>query len=84
MDYKQLKEKVKATGQRVTKDVNGRRMKLTIKELRKKVRRNMENRVKKCKTDSWYVQISVKHGYQSSSPTPTTSSYEACCSLSWW
>jgi pyruvate/2-oxoglutarate dehydrogenase complex dihydrolipoamide dehydrogenase (E3) component len=49
MDYKQLKEKVKATGQRVTKDVNGRRMKLTIKELRKKVRRNMENRVKNAK-----------------------------------
>ena len=49
MDYTQLKEKVKATGQRVTKDVNGRRMKLTIKELRKKVRRNMENRVKNAK-----------------------------------
>ena len=39
MDYKQLKEKVKGTGQRVTKDVNGKRMKLTTKELRKKVRR---------------------------------------------
>ena len=42
MDYKQLKEKVKGTGQRVTKDVNGKRTKLTMKELRKKVRRNME------------------------------------------
>jgi len=49
MDYKQLKEKVKGTGQRVTKDVNGKRIKLTTKELRKKVRRNMENRVKNAK-----------------------------------
>tara|TARA_B100000767_G_scaffold127726_1_gene121652 strand:- start:1206 stop:1565 length:360 start_codon:yes stop_codon:yes gene_type:complete len=49
MDYKQLKEKLKGTGQRVTKDVNGKRTKLTMKELRKKVRRNMENRVKNAK-----------------------------------
>jgi hypothetical protein len=45
MDYQDLKKKVKSMGQRVTKDVRGKRVRLTINELRKKVKRDMKNRV---------------------------------------
>lgn len=70
MDYKQLKEKVKATGQRVTKDVNGRRMKLTMKELRKKVRRNMENRVKNAKQTVGMCKSLLNMGTRAPLPPP--------------
>ena len=45
MDYQDLKKKVKSMGQRVTKDVRGKRVRLTINELRKKVKRDMKNKV---------------------------------------
>ena len=46
MQYKELKEKAKKAGVRVTKDVRGKRVKLTAKELRAKIRLNFENSVK--------------------------------------
>jgi len=46
MQYKDLKEKAKKMGLRVTKDVRGKRVKLTAKELRSKIRLNFENSVK--------------------------------------
>lgn len=45
MEYQDLKKKVKSMGERITKDVRGKRVRLTIKELRKKVKRDMKNRV---------------------------------------
>ena len=46
MQYKDLKEKAKKLGMRVTKDVRGKRVKLTAKELRSKITMNFENSVK--------------------------------------
>ena len=46
MQYRDLKEKAKKAGLRVTKDVRGKRVKLTAKELRAKIRLNFENSVK--------------------------------------
>jgi hypothetical protein len=46
MQYKELKDKAKKLGLRVTKDVGGRRVKLTARELRAKVTRNFENSVR--------------------------------------
>lgn len=46
MQYKDLKEKAKKMGLRVTKDVRGKRVKLTARELRSKLRMNFENSVK--------------------------------------
>lgn len=46
MQYKELKNKAKKLGLRVTKNVGGKRVKLTARELRAKVTRNFENSVK--------------------------------------
>jgi hypothetical protein len=46
MQYKDLKEKAKNLGMRVTKDVRGKRVKLTSNELRARIRLNFENSVK--------------------------------------
>ena len=46
MQYKDLKDKAKKLGIRVTKNVDGKRVKLTAKELRSKVTRNFENSVR--------------------------------------
>ena len=46
MQYKELKEKAKKMGLRVTKDVRGKRVKLTAQEIRAKLRLNLENSVK--------------------------------------
>lgn len=46
MQYKDLKDKAKKMGIRVTKDVRGKRVKLTAKELRAKLRLDFENSVK--------------------------------------
>ncbi len=46
MQYKDLKEKAKQLGLRVTKDVSGKRVKLTAKELRSRITMNFENSVK--------------------------------------
>ena len=46
MQYKELKDRAKKLGIRVTKDVGGRRVKLTARELRSKVTRNFENSIR--------------------------------------
>ena len=46
MQYKDLKDKAKKLGLRVTKNVDGKRVKLTARELRAKVTRNFENSVR--------------------------------------
>lgn len=45
MEYQELRKKVRSIGQRVTKDVRGKRVRLTSNELRKKLTRDMKNRV---------------------------------------
>ena len=54
MEYDKLKEKVKKLGLRVTKDVKGKRVKLTKKELESKLKKNknepsLENQAKSAK-----------------------------------
>jgi hypothetical protein len=46
MQYRDLKNKAKKLGLRVTKTVNGKRVKLSAKELRSKISMNFENSVK--------------------------------------
>lgn len=46
MQYRELRNKAKKLGLRVTKTVNGKRVKLTAKELRSKITMNFENSVK--------------------------------------
>lgn len=46
MQYKELKNKAKKLGLRVTKTVGGKRVKLSAKELRSKIAMNFENSVK--------------------------------------
>lgn len=46
MQYKDLKNKAKKMGLRVTKDVDGKRVKLTASELRAKITMNFENSVR--------------------------------------
>ena len=46
MQYLELKNKAKKQGLRVTKNVKGKRVKLTPKELRAKISMNFENSVK--------------------------------------
>ena len=46
MQYRDLKNKAKKLGLRVTKTVQGKRVKLTARELRAKITMNFENSVK--------------------------------------
>jgi hypothetical protein len=46
MQYRDLKNKAKKLGLRVTKNVDGKRVKLTARELRSKITMNFENSVK--------------------------------------
>src|SRR6056300_146468 len=46
MQYRELKNKAKKLGLRVTKNVDGKRVKLTARELRSKITMNFENSVK--------------------------------------
>lgn len=46
MQYRDLKNKAKKLGLRVTKTVDGKRVKLTARELRSKITMNFENSVK--------------------------------------
>jgi hypothetical protein len=46
MQYRDLKNKAKKLGLRVTKTVKGKRVQLTAKELRSKITMNFENSVK--------------------------------------
>ena len=46
MQYRDLKNKAKKLGLRVTKTIDGKRVKLTARELRSKITMNFENSVK--------------------------------------
>jgi len=46
MQYRDLKNKAKKMGLRVTKNVDGKRVKLTARELRAKITMNFENSVR--------------------------------------
>ena len=46
MQYRELKNKAKKLGLRVTKNVDGKRVKLTARELRSKITTNFENSVR--------------------------------------
>ena len=46
MQYRDLKNKAKKLGLRVTKNVDGKRVKLTARELRSKITMNFENSVR--------------------------------------
>ena len=46
MQYRELKNKAKKLGLRVTKNVDGKRVKLTARELRSKITMNFENSVR--------------------------------------
>lgn len=46
MQYRDLKNKAKKMGLRVTKNVDGKRVKLTARELRAKITTNFENSVR--------------------------------------
>lgn len=46
MQYRNLKEKARKLGLRVTKTINGKRVKLTPKELRARISMNFENSVR--------------------------------------
>lgn len=68
MQYKDLKNKAKKLGLRVTKTVNGKRMKLTAKELRAKITMNFENSVKNAQK-----VIRICRTVVAPTPVPTTS-----------
>ena len=55
MQYLELKNKAKKQGLRVTKTVKGKRVKLTARELRSKIRMNFENSVKNAYTIRWVM-----------------------------
>ncbi len=80
MQYKELKEKAKKAGVRVTKDVRGKRVKLTAKELRAKIRLNFENSVKNAQQVIRVCRTIVGPGPQmtmrpSGVPHPTSTTY---------
>lgn len=73
MQYRDLKNKAKKLGLRVTKNIDGKRVKLTRRELRSKITMNFENSVKNaqkvikiCKT----VLISPPNGPVPRPPPP--------------
>ena len=73
MQYRDLRNKAKKLGLRVTKNVDGKRVKLTARELRAKITMNFENSVKNaqrvikiCKT----VLISPPNGPRPPPPPP--------------
>ena len=73
MQYRDLRNKAKKLGLRVTKNVDGKRVKLTGRELRSKITMNFENSVKNaqkvikiCKT----VLISTPTGATPRPPPP--------------
>jgi pyruvate/2-oxoglutarate dehydrogenase complex dihydrolipoamide dehydrogenase (E3) component len=70
MDYQDLKKKVKSMGERVTKDVRGKRVRLTINELRKKVKRDMKNRVNNARETIAMCKSIVSVGGRPAPPPP--------------
>ena len=85
MQYLELKNKAKKQGLRVTKTVKGKRVKLTARELRAKIRMNFENSVKNaqkvirvCQTISSSNPVGGCPSPTSSTTTPTTSTSRKC------
>ena len=70
MEYQDLKKKVKSMGERVTKDVRGKRVRLTINELRKKVKRDMKNRVNNARETIAMCKSIVSVGGRPAPPPP--------------
>ena len=84
MQYLELKNKAKKQGLRITKTVKGKRVKLTARELRTKIRMNFDNSVKNAQRvirvcQTIVAPTVVRAGIPpttttSSSPTPTATS----------
>ena len=70
MQYKELKDKAKKLGLRVTKNVGGKRVKLTARELRAKVTRNFENSVKNAQRVIRICRTVVAPGPAAFAPPP--------------
>jgi hypothetical protein len=70
MQYKELKDKAKKLGLRVTKNVGGKRVKLTARELRAKVTRNFENSVKNAQRVIRICRTVVAPGPTAFAPPP--------------
>ena len=70
MQYKELKNKAKKLGLRVTKNVGGKRVKLTARELRAKVTRNFENSVKNAQRVIRICRTVVSPGPTAFAPPP--------------
>lgn len=70
MQYRELKNKAKKLGLRVTKTVNGKRVKLTAKELRSKITMNFENSVRNAQKVIRICQTVVPHGVRAPPPPP--------------
>ena len=87
MQYLELKNKAKKQGLRITKTVKGKRVKLTARELRTKIRMNFDNSVKNaqrvirvCQTivAPTVVRAGIPPTTTTSSTTPTTSTSRKC------
>ena len=70
MQYLELKNKAKKQGLRVTKTVKGKRVKLTARELRSKIRMNFENSVKNAQKVIKVCQTIVVPTRSVGAPTP--------------
>jgi len=70
MQYKELKDKAKKLGLRVTKNVGGKRVKLTARELRAKVTRNFENSVRNAQRVIRICRTVVAPGPTAFAPPP--------------
>ena len=63
MQYRDLKNKAKKLGLRVTKNVDGKRVKLTGRELRSKITMNFENSVKNAQWEKEHRQT-IKQSFE--------------------
>ena len=70
MQYRDLKDKAKKMGIRVTKDINGKRVPLSGRELRKKIRRDFDNSIKNAQKVIYACQAIVGHGGGGRPPPP--------------
>lgn len=70
MQYKDLKNKAKKLGIRVTKTVKGKRVKLSARELRSKITMNFENSVKNAQKVIRICRTVVLPTQGSSAPPP--------------
>lgn len=70
MQYKDLKNKAKKLGLRVTKTVDGKRVKLTARELRSKITMNFENSVKNAQKVIRICQTVVPRPQGARAPPP--------------